>query len=193
LAVVLAVTQSCFLSATLSAIWRAPTAGGALAPILKRRFEQVTATRSSPVGKTERLMVTSDERETAKRFSERYRVGQTDVTRRIELAVIGGTWGANGYTTVAQADRLAVVLGLGPGVGLLDVGAGRGWPGLYLAASTGCRVVLSDVPAEAVATAAGRARHEGLAPRAVAIVASARHLPFTPASFDAVVHTDVLC
>jgi cyclopropane fatty-acyl-phospholipid synthase-like methyltransferase len=115
------------------------------------------------------------------------------VTRQIELAVIGGDWGANGYTTMAQADRLAVVLSLRPAMRLLDVGAGRGWPGLYLAASTGCRVVLSDVPPEAVATAADRAQHEGLATRAVAIVASARHLPFSPATFDAVVHTDVLC
>jgi cyclopropane fatty-acyl-phospholipid synthase-like methyltransferase len=138
-------------------------------------------------------MATREERETVERFSERYRVGQTEVTRRIELAVIGGDWGANGYATMAQADRLAVVLGLGPGVRLLDLGAGRGWPGLYLAASTGCQVVLSDVPAEAVAAAVRRAKHEGLSPRAVAIVASARHLPFPPASFDAVVHTDVLC
>jgi hypothetical protein len=59
-------------------------------------------------------MATGAERETAKRFSERYRVGQTEVTRQIELAVNGGDWGANGYTTVAQADRLAVMLGLGP-------------------------------------------------------------------------------
>ena len=26
---------------------------------------------------------------------------------------------------------------------LLDVGSGRGWPGLYLAGRTGCRVVLT--------------------------------------------------
>jgi hypothetical protein len=31
---------------------------------------------------------------------------------------------------------------------LLDLGSGRGWPGLYLAARTGCAVVLTDLPLE---------------------------------------------
>jgi 2-polyprenyl-3-methyl-5-hydroxy-6-metoxy-1,4-benzoquinol methylase len=134
-----------------------------------------------------------NERKALERFSQRYRVGQTELTRQIELAVIGGDWGANGYTTMAQADLLASVLGLEPGRRLLDVGAGRGWPGLYLAARTGCSVVLSDVPIEGVATAAARARQEGLSDRALSVVASARHLPFLASGFDAVVHTDMLC
>jgi cyclopropane fatty-acyl-phospholipid synthase-like methyltransferase len=109
------------------------------------------------------------------------------------LAVIGGDWGANGYTTVAQADLLARELGLRPGVRLLDLGAGRGWPGLHLAATTGCQVVLADVPIEGLLAAAARARREKLAARAAPVAASARGLPFSPAAFDAIVHTDVLC
>jgi 2-polyprenyl-3-methyl-5-hydroxy-6-metoxy-1,4-benzoquinol methylase len=138
-------------------------------------------------------MARDDERETLVRFAERYRVAQTELTRQIELAVIGGDWGANGYTTAAQADRLGRDLYLGPGTRLLDVGAGRGWPGLYLAASTGCQVVLADVPIEGLLTAKARANAERLADRAVAVAASARHPPFSAAAFDAVVHTDVLC
>ena len=60
-------------------------------------------------------------------------------------------YGANGYTTAAQANLLAQRLDLGPGKRLLDVGSGRGWPGLYLAASTGCTVVLTDLLLLAVA------------------------------------------
>ena len=138
-------------------------------------------------------MANDGERETVERFAERYRVAQTEVTRHIELAVIGGDWGANGYATRAQADVLGRQLRLRPGRRLLDLGGGRGWPGLYLAASTGCRVVLADMPIEGLLTASGRARNDGLADRAVAVAASARRLPFRPASFDAVVHTDVLC
>jgi SAM-dependent methyltransferase len=138
-------------------------------------------------------MSRDDERCTVKRFAERYRVAQTEVTRLIELAVIGGDWGANGYTTVAQADLLGSELGLGSGGRLLDLGAGRGWPGLYLAATIGCRVVLADVPIEGLLTGVARARRERLADRAVAVASSARHLPFRSAAFDAVVHTDVLC
>ena len=137
--------------------------------------------------------MTTWEQQAAGRFAERYRIAPAEVSRRVELEVIGGDWGANGYTTMAQAGLLARELYLRPGTLLLDLGAGRGWPGLYLAASTGCGVVLADVPVEALRLAAGRARAENLAGRAAPVAASARSLPFAPGSFDAIVHTDVLC
>jgi 2-polyprenyl-3-methyl-5-hydroxy-6-metoxy-1,4-benzoquinol methylase len=138
-------------------------------------------------------MATSQEREARERFASRYGEERTGVVRLIEQRVIGSDWGANGYTTVAQADELAGWLELRPGATLLDVGAGRGWPGLYLAASTGCAVVLADVPLEALAVAAARIRSEHLETSAWCVGASARALPFRPRTFDAVVHTDVLC
>ena len=138
-------------------------------------------------------MVTRQETEANARFSQRYGEQRGDVVRAIELAVIGGDWGANGYTTIAQADQLADMLELGTDSLVLDIGAGRGWPGLYLAATTGCSVVLTDVPVEGLAWARERARLEGLEDRTWALNASARDLPFAPKTFDAVVHTDVLC
>jgi 2-polyprenyl-3-methyl-5-hydroxy-6-metoxy-1,4-benzoquinol methylase len=141
----------------------------------------------------ERRMCPAVDRETIERFTERYRVSQSEVTRRIERAVIGGDWGANGYTTVTQADRLGAELELRPGSTLLDLGAGRGWPGLYLASVTGCQVVLADVPLEALVSARLRASSEALSHRASPVCCSARSLSFAPSSFDAVVHTDVLC
>ena len=137
--------------------------------------------------------MTRIERETAEHFAERYRIAPAEVSRQVELAVIGADWGANGYTTAAQADLLGRELALRPGVRVLDLGAGRGWPGLYLAATTGCQVVLSDVPIDGLRTAAARAARETLRARPGLVAASARGLPFAPASFDAVVHTDVLC
>lgn len=131
--------------------------------------------------------------DTIERFAERYRVVPSDAARVIEQAVIGGDWGANGYTTLAQADRLATELGLEPDSVLADIGCGRGWPGLYLAALTGCKVVLSDVPEEALRIAKARAGSEELEPRATVVCASAIQLPFASGSFDAIVHTDVLC
>ena len=138
-------------------------------------------------------MASTQERDARARFADRYREERVDVVRTIERAVIGGDWGANGYTTVAQADRIAELLELDRSSLLLDVGAGRGWPGLYLAASTGCSVVLSDVPREGLEVAAHRIRMEGLSGRAWCVSASARDNPFREASVDAVVHTDVLC
>lgn len=134
-----------------------------------------------------------DEREARDLFAERYGRPGSDASRDLERRVIGSDFGANGYTTVAQADLLAERLNLSPGKRLLDVGSGRGWPGLYLAKTTGCAVVLTDLPEEAMRSAAHRAGWEGLSDRAHITVASARRLPFEKASYDGIVHTDVLC
>lgn len=138
-------------------------------------------------------MVTPKELEARDRFAGRYREERVDVVQEIERRVIGAEWGANGYTTIAQADGLADRLGLRAGDLLLDVGAGRGWPGLYLAATTGCSVVLTDLPLEGLTVAATRIQTEHLEERAWCVNANARDLPFRAASLDAVVHTDVLC
>jgi 2-polyprenyl-3-methyl-5-hydroxy-6-metoxy-1,4-benzoquinol methylase len=134
-----------------------------------------------------------DEEEAAATFAERYGRKATEATRELERLVIGGDFGANGYTTVAQADVLAERLELGPRKRLLDVGAGRGWPGLYLAQKTGCNVLVTDLPLEGMRAAARRAKREQIAHLTRAVVASARRLPFSDAAFDAIVHTDVLC
>lgn len=134
-----------------------------------------------------------DERDAAEHFAERYGRPVSDAARELEIRVIGADFGANGYTTVAQANLLAERLDLVPGKRLLDVGAGRGWPGLYLAKTTGCSVVVTDLPLEGMRAAVRRAAAEGLSPTARAVVGSARRLPFGPASHDAIVHTDVLC
>jgi 2-polyprenyl-3-methyl-5-hydroxy-6-metoxy-1,4-benzoquinol methylase len=138
-------------------------------------------------------MVSTQEQEARDRFADRYREERVDLVREIEQRVIGGDWGANGYTTIAQADDLADRLRLRRGDLVLDVGAGRGWPGLYLAATTGCSVLLADVPREGLTVAGARIRAEHLEQRAWCVNASARDLPFRAGTFDAVVHTDVLC
>jgi len=107
--------------------------------------------------------------------------------------VIGAAWGANGYTTVAQADELGRRLNLAPGRTLLDVGTGRGWPGLYLATQTGCGVVGTDMPLDALAVAARRARRDRIDERVCLVAAAGADQPFRNESFDAVVLTDVLC
>jgi SAM-dependent methyltransferase len=112
---------------------------------------------------------------------------------RVERLVIGSDFGADGYTTVEQADELARRLELRPGLRLLDLGSGRGWPGLYLSMQTGCRMVLSDIPLDSLRRARERAERERIGARCAVVVASGPHLPFAGESFDAVVHTDVLC
>lgn len=138
-------------------------------------------------------MSSRDEREALVRFQERYAVPTPGAAASIEQRVIGSVWGANGYTTVKQADELGRRLDLGPKRTLLDVGTGRGWPGLYLATRSGSAVVGSDMPLDALAVAARRARAEGIEERVALVAAGGAHQPFRPESFDAIVHTDVLC
>jgi methylase of polypeptide subunit release factors len=138
-------------------------------------------------------MTGHDERDARVEFAGRYAIPTGDVNARIEHEVIGAVWGANGYTTLEQADELAKRLDLAPGRRLLDVGTGRGWPGVYFAKGTGCDVIGTDMPFEPLAIAKRRASAEGLSGRAWFSVAAGADQPFRPASFDAIVHTDVLC
>jgi cyclopropane fatty-acyl-phospholipid synthase-like methyltransferase len=90
--------------------------------------------------------------------NQRYRLVEEPAMRSAEMRVVGSDYGATSYTTRAQADRMARLLELGPGRLLLDVGSGAGWPGIYLADSTGSGVVLTDIPFEGLRVAARRVR-----------------------------------
>jgi cyclopropane fatty-acyl-phospholipid synthase-like methyltransferase len=138
-------------------------------------------------------MTTRAEAASVKRFTDRYRICCTPPMIAVEDQALGSDYGSTGYTTRDQADELAVHLDLGPGDRLADIGAGSGWPGLYLATKTGCQVVGSDLPIEGLRRAQVRAAYDGLAGRASYAVATGSRQPFRPGSFDAVVHTDVLC
>lgn len=138
-------------------------------------------------------MTVRDELQARTLFEQRYGIAAAPVAVQIERRVIGGDWGANGYTTRAQADQLATGVQLSAADCLLDLGTGRGWPGLYLAARSGCRVVLADLPLEGLRVAATRAKADGLAACTSVVVVAASGLPFHAGSFDAIIHTDVLC
>jgi len=139
------------------------------------------------------VVTTREERERRETYDARYRTDILDANRQVEREAVGSDYGNNGYATVAQADLVADVLQLEPPDLLLDVGAGAGWPGLYLAKTTGCRVVLCDLTLRGMKQAMRRAAADATAARTAAVVSSARQLPFRPDSFDAMVHTDVLC
>jgi SAM-dependent methyltransferase len=85
------------------------------------------------------------------------------------------------------------LLELRPVAKLLDVGAGTGWPGLYLAQLTGCDVVVVDLPLGGLRLALERAAADNLAQRCEVVAADGAALPFKDASFDALSHSDVLC
>lgn len=111
----------------------------------------------------------------------------------IEQAVCGCAYGGTSWTTREEAERIAQMLRLRPGLRFLDVGAGSGWPGLYLGRISGCDVTLVDVPLPGLAIAAKRSRAETRAGACWAVAADGGALPLKSATFDAIGHSDVLC
>jgi SAM-dependent methyltransferase len=85
------------------------------------------------------------------------------------------------------------LLELAPGKRLLDVGAGSGWPGLYMAGASGCDIALVDVPFSGLRIAAERAVEDNLPGECWVAAADGANLPFADDSFDAISHSDVLC
>jgi len=138
--------------------------------------------------------MTLSERELAirKDFDDAYRQGVHPAMQAIERRVCGCDYGATSWATKDEADLIAGMLGLQAGVRMLEIGAGSGWPALYLAARTGCDVVMTDLPLDGLRIASRRAE-EGISGHCAAAVADAAGLPFANRSFDAVNHSDVLC
>ncbi len=134
---------------------------------------------------------TSGERDLRAEFARHYGFATEPALRRAEERVIGADYGATSYTTRSQADHVAALLELGPGRHLIDLGCGTGWPGIYLAAVTGCAVTLTDVPVEGLRVAAARLERDGIA--GTVLAASADALPFRDGVFDAATSSDVFC
>ena len=127
------------------------------------------------------------------RFALTYARPQSETELLVEREVFGACTGADGYTTVEEATGLVDRLALGPGERLLDLGSGRGWPGVYLAEESGCDVVLTDVPVSAPREALLAARNRSLTGRFAAAAAGGEAVPFRSRAFDAIVHSDVFC
>jgi ubiquinone/menaquinone biosynthesis C-methylase UbiE len=113
--------------------------------------------------------------------------------RDLERSLCGCTYGSTGNMTRKEAEQIAELLDLRPGTKLLDVGAGSGWPGLYLAQLTGCDVVVVDIPLAALRIALERATADGQSERCGVVLADGAALPFKDATFDALSHSDLLC
>lgn len=139
------------------------------------------------------MKLSREEQAQRDRFDELYVRAQSPVMLSIERSVCGCDYGGSSWTTRAEAQQMAALSGLQPGMRLLDVGAGSGWPGLYLAETSGCDVVLVDLPLAGLRIAAERAGKDRMRGSCWAVVADAASLPFPHGSFDAISHSDLLC
>jgi cyclopropane fatty-acyl-phospholipid synthase-like methyltransferase len=127
------------------------------------------------------------------RFGARYAASGEAAPRAAELEALGSDYSATGYTTREQADEIGRLLELGPGSLLLDIGAGCGWPGLYLATEFGCSMISADPIKEGARAARDRIDSDGIGTQALALLATGEQLPIRTGSIDAIVHADVMC
>ncbi len=139
------------------------------------------------------MNLSREEQAQRERLEELYARAQSPVMLSIERSVCGCDYGGTSWTTRAEAEQIAALAGLQPGLRLLDLGAGSGWPGLYLAEMSGCDVALVDLPLAGLRIAAARAGRDRMRGSCWAIVADAAFPPFPDGSFDAISHSDLLC
>ena len=136
---------------------------------------------------------TKAEREQIVKFDNFYQLSTHDVLRRIEKHTCGCCYGGNSWTTEKQASLIGQKLGLSTRSSLIDIGAGAGWPGLYLSSISGCSLTLVDLPETGLKLAKDRSIQDKISERVTTIVADAAELPFADQSFDALSHSDLLC
>lgn len=130
---------------------------------------------------------------TACDFARDYEIAQEPLMREIEQHVRGSDYGATSWTTRKQAEEAVVRLELTPGLRLLELGAGSGWPALFMALRSGCEAVLTDLPLSGLRIARERAARDDLSSRCSVLAADGMALPFADRSFDRIHHADVLC
>ncbi len=126
-------------------------------------------------------------------FDDYYRISGAPAMRAVERVVCGCEYGATSWTTRAEADRMVGQLELRSGTTLLDIGAGAGWPALYLAKLSGCDLTLVDLPGEGLRIAAERAAAERCRGKVSIVGADAARIPLPDNRFDAISHSDALC
>jgi SAM-dependent methyltransferase len=121
-----------------------------------------------------------------------------DYASSVEAAVRQETYGEDlGQTSWLTAQEwlaFADLLGITPAAEVLEVGSGSGGPAVYLASKRGCRVIGVDINEHGVRNAIRLAEARGLGERTRFQVLDANQpLPFSEASFDAVVSNDAMC
>jgi hypothetical protein len=75
-------------------------------------------------------------------FADSYEISSLPAMQAIERTVLGCDYGGTSWTTAEQVQLTVRKLRLGKGDHVLDIGAGSGWPGLFLATQSGCGVTL---------------------------------------------------
>jgi SAM-dependent methyltransferase len=136
------------------------------------------------------------ERDWAAIFDREFAAPASGVAARVWRAVFADEYpaGLDPYSFVSRTE-LATICEVVDAVGaehLVDVGCGRGGPGLWVAQQSGARLTGVDIAPQAVQEATARARALGMAERAQFIVGSFADLPLTAGEADVIMSVDAM-
>jgi SAM-dependent methyltransferase len=129
-------------------------------------------------------------------FTEEFAAAGSTVHARIWAEVFGEEYPAEvepySYTSRTELARFAKDVNLAAGELLVDVGSGRGGPGLWVAAHAGASYLAVDIAASGLAQVQARAERLGLAERVRVAEGSFESLPLEDAEAAAIMSIDAL-
>jgi ubiquinone/menaquinone biosynthesis C-methylase UbiE len=141
-------------------------------------------------------MANEADRDWAAEFSSTFAAPESAVAARIWSTVFGDEYPAElapfSFTTRSELARIARSLEVGADGLLVDIGSGRGGPGLWVAATTGASYLAVDIAADGLAAVTRRAAALGLADRVRTALGSFDSLPLADGEADAVMSIDAL-
>ena len=115
------------------------------------------------------------------------------VEAQVRQETFGEDIGQFGWLTADEFRRFFEWLDLGPGSNALDIACGTGGPALFMARTTGSRVVGMDISEDGIRAANEMAQRQGAADQVEFRHGDAgQRLPFDEASFDAIVCIDAI-
>ena len=130
------------------------------------------------------------------RFTETFAAPASAVQARIWSEVFGDEYPATldiySFTSVSELNRFVKELRLSPDDLLVDVGCGRGGPGLWVATQAGARLIGIDIAETALGAARDRARALEVADQAEFQLGSFQDTGLSAASVNAVMSVDAL-
>lgn len=118
----------------------------------------------------------------------------TQVLEQVRRETYGEDFGQSSWVTADEYRRFFKLLGLSSGDHVLDVGCGSGWPALFVARETGCRVTGIDVNEAGIRAGQALVREAGMQERVILQTGDvAQPLPFPAETFSVLVCMDALC
>ena len=127
-------------------------------------------------------------------YNSAYGNYERDAYREIRLETYGEDFGQTSWVTTEESHEIPRLLELSPSCSVLEIGCGSGRYAMYVAETTGCRVIGLDLNPEGIRNASALAQRQNLSSQVSFQQCDvSQPLTFANGTFDAVFANDVLC